>query len=86
MTIGFGDFVPGNSYIYNKTGSISEVHNIQGTYLLFYIQQIIVIIQLFGIKVEGNFKLVLGSIYLLLGLAIIAMVFNLMGEKLSTQV
>ena len=25
MTIGFGDFVPGNSYIYNKTGSISEV-------------------------------------------------------------
>ena len=54
--------------------------------ILFYIQQIIVIIQLFGIKVEGNFKLVLGSIYLLLGLAIIAMVFNLMGEKLSTQV
>ena len=38
------------------------------------------------IKVEGNLKLVLGSIYLLLGLAIIAMVFNLMGEKLFTQV
>ena len=37
-------------------------------------------------KVEGNLKLVLGSIYLLLGLAIIAMVFNLMGEKLFTQV
>ena len=25
MTIGFGDFVPGNSYIYNKTGTVSEV-------------------------------------------------------------
>ena len=35
MTIGFGDFVPGNSYIYNKTGSISEVHT--GGYIIYYI-------------------------------------------------
>ena len=30
--------------------------------------------------------MILGSIYLLLGLAIIAMCFNLMREKISTQV
>merc|ERR1712130_603074 len=42
MTIGFGDFVPGNSYIYNTSGSDSQV--------------------------EGNAKMILGSIYLLLGL------------------
>ena len=60
MTIGFGDFVPGDSYIYNNSAAVSAV--------------------------EGNAKMVLGAVYLLLGLAIIAMVFNLMGEKLFTQV
>ena len=60
MTIGFGDFVPGDSYIYNNSAAVSAV--------------------------EGNAKMVLGTVYLLLGLAIIAMVFNLMGEKLFTQV
>ena len=82
MTIGFGDFVPGNSYIYNKTETMSEVRYCRNEH------KYILCIHLYkrNIKVEGNLKLVLGSIYLLLGLAIIAMVFNLMGEKLFTQV
>ena len=60
MTIGFGDFVPGNSYIYNVTDNMSEQ--------------------------EANAKLVLGSVYLLLGMGIIAMCVNLMQEKIFTQV
>ena len=60
MTIGFGDFVPGNSYIYNVADNMSEQ--------------------------EANAKLVLGSVYLLLGMGIIAMCVNLMQEKIFTQV
>ena len=37
-------------------------------------------------QAEGNAKMILGSIYLLLGLAIIAMCFNLMQEKVFAQV
>jgi hypothetical protein len=60
MTIGFGDFVPGNSYIYNVLENMSEK--------------------------EANAKLVLGTIYILLGMGIIAMCVNLMQEKIITQV
>ena len=60
MTIGFGDFVPGNSYIYNVAENMSEE--------------------------EANAKLVLGAIYILLGMGIIAMCVNLMQEKIITQV
>ena len=35
---------------------------------------------------EGNAKMILGSVYLLLGLAIMSMCFNLMQEKIFTQV
>ena len=57
---GFGDFVPGNSYIYNVAENMSEQ--------------------------EANAKLVLGAIYILLGMGIIAMCVNLMQEKIITQV
>ena len=60
MTIGFGDFVPGNSYIYNVSENMSEK--------------------------EANAKLVLGTIYILLGMGIIAMCVNLMQEKIITNV
>ena len=60
MTIGFGDFVPGNSYIYNVSENMSEK--------------------------EANAKLILGAIYILLGMGIIAMCVNLMQEKIITQV
>ena len=59
MTIGFGDFVPGNSYIYNRADNMTEQ--------------------------EANAKLVLGSVYILLGMGIIAMCVNLMQEKILTQ-
>ena len=60
LTIGFGDFVPGNSYVYNVSGAVSER--------------------------EAAAKLVLACCYLLLGLAILCMCFNLIQEKISTQV
>ena len=60
MTIGFGDFVPGKSYIYNIDEGIEET--------------------------EANAKLVLGAIYILLGMGIIAMCVNLMQEKIITEV
>ena len=60
MTIGFGDFVPGNAYIYNVAETMSEE--------------------------VAHAKLVLGAVYLLLGMAIIGMCLNLMQEKLFTQV
>jgi len=59
MTIGFGDLVPGNSYIYNVGEDTSEQ--------------------------EAGAKLVLGSVYLLLGMGIIGMCVNLMQEKIFTQ-
>ena len=52
MTIGFGDFVPGNSYIYNVADNVTEE--------------------------EVTAKLVLVSVYILLGMGIIAMCVNLM--------
>ena len=61
LTIGFGDFVPGNDYIYH-THSKSDI------------------------KTEGNAKLISGVIYILLGLAIIAMCLNLMHEKIVVSV
>ena len=61
LTIGFGDFVPGNDYIYH-THSKSDM------------------------KTEGNAKLISGVIYILLGLAIIAMCLNLMHEKIVVSV
>ena len=60
MTIGFGDFVPGNSYIYNVADNVTEE--------------------------EVTAKLVLVSVYILLGMGIIAMCVNLMQEKIVTQV
>ena len=60
MTIGFGDFVPGKSYIYNFDETIPES--------------------------EANAKLVLGAVYILLGMAIIAMCLNLMQEKIVVNV
>ena len=45
MTIGFGDFVPGKSYIYNIDDNVEET--------------------------EANAKLVLGAVYILLGMGII---------------
>ena len=60
MTIGFGDFVPGNNYIYNT-------HHIPGGHV-------------------AHAKLVLGAVYLLLGMAIIGMCLNLVQEKIFTQV
>ena len=60
MTIGFGDFVPGKSYIYNFDEKIPES--------------------------EANAKLVLGAVYILLGMGIIAMCVNLMQEKIITEV
>lgn len=60
LTIGFGDFVPGNSYIYHVDPDVDET--------------------------EGNAKLICGTIYILLGLAIIAMCLNLMHEKIVVSV
>ena len=59
MTIGFGDFVPGNSYIYAVAENMSEQ--------------------------EANAKLVLGPVYLLLGMGVIAMCVNLAQEKIFIQ-
>ena len=59
MTIGFGDFVPGNSYIYAVAENMPEK--------------------------EANAKLVLGSVYLLLGMGVIAMCVNLAQEKIFIQ-
>ena len=39
-----------------------------------------------NINQEANAKLVLGTVYLLLGLGIISMCFNLMQEKIISQV
>ena len=60
MTIGFGDFVPGNSYIYNVSSTVSEQ--------------------------EAQAKLVLGTVYLLLGMAVMSMCINLVQEEIVTQV
>lgn len=61
MTIGFGDFVPGNSYIYNVAdSSMSEQ--------------------------EANAKIVLGAVYLLLGMAVMSMCINLVQEEIVSQV
>ncbi|CAB4063370.1 KCNK18 [Lepeophtheirus salmonis] len=60
MTIGFGDFVPGNDYIYHVDPELEA-------------------------EAEGKAKLVLGAIYILLGMALIAMCFNLMQEKIIMQ-
>jgi hypothetical protein len=60
MTIGFGDLVPGNSYIYNVAEDVTAQ--------------------------EANARLVLCAVYLLLGLGIISMCFNLMQEKIISQV
>jgi hypothetical protein len=60
MTIGFGDFVPGNSYIYNISDGVSEQ--------------------------EANAKIVLGTVYLLLGMAVMSMCINLVQEEMVTQV
>lgn len=62
MTIGFGDFVPGNRYIYFVS------HGDTADYQ------------------EARAKLVLGTIYILLGMAIIAMCLNLMQEKVVLNV
>ena len=60
MTIGFGDFVPGNSYIYEVSDSVTEQ--------------------------EANAKLVLGTVYLLLGMAVMSMCINLVQEEIVAQV
>ena len=57
MTIGFGDFVPGNSYIYSEV--VSEE--------------------------ESSAKIVLGTVYLLLGMAVMSMCINLVQEEIVTQ-
>ena len=64
LTIGFGDFVPGNDYIYHT--HTSDLKS--------------------DLKTEGNAKLICGVIYILLGLAIIAMCLNLMHEKIVVSV
>ena len=56
MTVGFGDFVPGNSYIYTTVADDDSWD-------------------------EPNAQLILGTVYILLGMAIIAMCFNLMQQK-----
>ena len=61
MTVGFGDFVPGNSYIYNVEEDVTN-------------------------KNEAKAKLVFGTVYILLGMAIIAMCLNLMQEKIIVNV
>ena len=60
MTIGFGDFVPGNKYIYQVTENINEE--------------------------ESKAKLIIGTIYILFGMAILAMCLNLMQEQIVVQV
>ena len=61
LTIGFGDFVPGNSYIYHVDKNSED-------------------------ESMGNAKLISGTVYILLGLAIIAMCLNLMHEKIVVSV
>merc|ERR1712130_966846 len=61
MTIGFGDFVPGNSYIYNVADSTMS-------------------------EQEANAKIVLGAVYLLLGMAVMSMCINLVREEIVSQV
>ena len=61
MTIGFGDFVPGNSYIYNVADSTMS-------------------------EQEANAKIVLGAVYLLLGMAVMSMCINLVQEEIVSQV
>ena len=82
MTIGFGDFVPGNSYIYNTSEAVDQVIGLQEYWSTTKPRNRLLSI----FQEEGNAKLVLGSIYILLGIAIIAMCFNLVHEKVSTQV
>ena len=60
MTIGFGDFVPGNDYIYQVDDSVD--------------------------KIEARAKLIIGTVYILLGMALVAMCFNLMQEKIVQQI
>ncbi|TRY70238.1 hypothetical protein TCAL_12832 [Tigriopus californicus] len=60
MTIGFGDFVPGNDYIYQ----VDESED----------------------KTEARAKLIIGTVYILLGMALLAMCLNLMQEKIVQQV
>lgn len=61
MTIGFGDFVPGNKYIYKVTEDEND-------------------------EASSKAKLVIGAIYMLLGMAILAMCLNLMQEQIVVQV
>eukprot|EP00095_Tigriopus_kingsejongensis_P003237 maker-scaffold547_size140190-snap-gene-0.31 protein:Tk03237 transcript:maker-scaffold547_size140190-snap-gene-0.31-mRNA-1 annotation:"potassium channel subfamily k member 18-like" len=60
MTIGFGDFVPGNDYIYQVDDKVD--------------------------KIEARAKLIIGTVYILLGMALLAMCLNLMQEKIVQQV
>ena len=63
MTVGFGDFVPGNSYIYTTAADDDN-----------------------DSWDEPKAQLILGTVYILLGMAIIAMCLNLMQEKIVVNV
>ena len=56
MTIGFGDFVPGNSYIYSTSDSVSQVHTF--TYIIYYFRKIPKInkISNSNIRIFGTFQ------------------------------
>ena len=60
LTIGFGDFVPGNSYIYQKSEEIESQ--------------------------QANAKLIIGTFYILFGMALLGMCVNLMQEQIVVQV
>ena len=60
MTIGFGDFVPGNEYIFQVVDEVNVP--------------------------EARAKLILGTVYILLGMALVAMCLNLMQEKVIVQI
>jgi uncharacterized membrane protein len=62
LTIGFGDFVPGNSYIYRTVAADSKEAD------------------------EAKAKQIICSVYILLGMAIVAMCLNLMQEKIVSRV
>ena len=65
MTIGFGDFVPGNGYIYqNQTLDTEAQIDVN----------------------EASAKLVVGVVYILFGMAVLAMILTLIQEQIVVQV
>ena len=76
LTIGFGDFVPGKQYIYQV--------RLLGYNIYLHTDRVIQVHDDID-PVEAQAKMAMGTVYILLGMAIVAMCLNLMQEKIVQQ-